>query len=327
MIRRARTGGQGNEREAPPSDIPRPRPSTDPFSARYIPAMADVWLNGTFVDDADAGVSVRDAGFLHGAGVFTTLRAAGGGLVRVEQHLDRLRKSCEALFVPLLPKDQVLAEAGVELLRRLNLSDARLRLTVTRGTSSVSHAEPTVLWSAAPFEPYPAPFYARGMTVTVQNKNKLNPYDVQAGHKTLDYFSRFAALRDAAQKSAAESLWFNVHNYLQSGSVSNVFVVKDGVLTTPPTQDELADADVAAATPYPRSNVLPGITRAAVLEAATEAGVEVRRLALSIDDLLAADEAFLTNSLMGVMPIGRVEQHQFESVPGDVTKTLGDAIG
>ena len=289
--------------------------------------MPDVWLNGNIIDDAEAGVSVRDAGFLHAAGVFTTLLARNGELVRVEQHLARLRKSCEALFVPLLPTDEVLTDAATELMRRLNLRDARLRLTVTRGTASADHAEPTALWTATQFEPYPKPFYDNGMAVTVQNKNKLNPYDVQAGHKTLDYFSRFAALRDAASRGCAEALWFNVHNYLQSGSISNVFLVKDGVLTTPPTDEELQDPGVAEGTPYPRSNVLPGVTRMAVLEAATDAGIEVRRRGLSIEDLLAADEAFLTNSLMGVMPVGRVEQHQFPGVPGDVTTALRRAIG
>ena len=287
--------------------------------------MADVWLNGSFIDDTEAGVSVRDAGFLHAAGVFTTVRAAGGEVVRLDAHLARLRKSCEALFVPLVPNDEVLADAATELLRRLNLREARLRLTVTRGVATVDHAEPTALWTATQFDPYPKPFYDNGMAVTVQNRHKLNPYDPQAGHKTLDYFSRFSALREAAGRSAAESLWFNVHNFLQSGSISNVFLVKDGVLKTPPTDEELQHADVAGQTPYPRSNVLPGVTRAAVLEAATADGIEVQRLGLSIEDLLAADEVFLTNSLMGVMPVSRVEQHAFGSGPGAVTQRLRDA--
>ena len=293
--------------------------------------MPDVWLNGQFIDESAATITVRDAGLLHAAGVFTTMRGRGGEVVRMAAHLARLRTSCDVLFVPLVPKDDVLIEAATELLRRNGTAEARLRLTVTRGTTHHDpvhgqYAEPTVLLTATPFEPYPPEFYANGMTVLALDKHKLNPYDPQAGHKTLDYFSRLGALREAARRGAAEALWFNVHNYLQSGSISNVFVVKNGRVLTPPTNDELRDETVAAATPYPKSNVLPGVTRGAVMEAAKAAGVAVDLRGLSINDLLSADEAFLTNSIMGVMPIGRVEQHAFAAVPGPVTRTLSEAV-
>ncbi|HEX8322890.1 MAG TPA: aminotransferase class IV [Tepidisphaeraceae bacterium] len=289
--------------------------------------MPDVWLNGHFTDETEAAVSVRDTGFLHAAGVFTTLRSAGGKPQRLDAHLKRLRASCDALFVPLVPKDEVLTEAASELLKRNALTDARMRITVTRGTTHQDpihglHAEPTVLITATPFEPYPPEFYASGMTVLALDRHKLNPYDPQAGHKTLDYFSRLTALREAARRGAAEALWFNVHNYLQSGSISNVFVVKDGRLLTPPTNDELRVAEVEARTPYPKSNVLPGVTRAVVIDAAKAAGIDIALQALSINDVLAADEVFLTNSIMGVMPVGRVEQHAYETVPGPVTRKL-----
>ena len=95
--------------------------------------MAIVWINGMFVEEAEASVSVRDTGLLHAAGVFTTLRANSGRVFRLDQHLERIRTSCEALFIPMLPKDDVLRDAIGELLTRNDLTDARLRLTVTRG--------------------------------------------------------------------------------------------------------------------------------------------------------------------------------------------------
>ena len=100
---------------------------------------------------------------------------------------------------------------------------------------------PTVFLTAAELEPYPEEYYRRRLTVVLLDEQKLNPYDVQAGHKTLNYFSRLSALREANRRGAGEALWFNVHNYLQSGSISNVFVVKDGVIVTPPTAVELRD--------------------------------------------------------------------------------------
>src|SRR3954447_9156924 len=259
--------------------------------------MPTVWINGRFDDEAVASVSVRDAGLLHGAGVFTTMRSYGGRVFRLDLHLRRLRDSCEALFIPLQYKDDVLSRAAEELLSRDGLSDARLRLTVTRGTSTPdplhgARLEPTAFLTAAPLEPYPREYYERGLTAVLVDEQKLNPYDLQAGHKTLNYFSRLSALREANRRGAGEALWFNVHNYLQSGSTSNVFVVKAGALITPPTAVELRDPAIAAATAYPKAAVLPGVTRGVVMELATAAGIAVHMRSIDVNELLDADEVF-----------------------------------
>ena len=158
------------------------------------------------------------------------------------------------------------------------------------------------------------------------DEQKLNPYDPAAGHKTLNYFSRLAALREANRRGAGEALWFSVHNYLESGSITNVFVVKDGVLATPPTADDLHDAAVASKVPYPRSCVLPGVTRSVVLELARETGIETRVGSIDVNQLLAADEVFLTNSVMGVMPVCRLERKAVgNDRPGPVTRKLADS--
>lgn len=298
--------------------------------------MPDVWLNGDFRDDSAATVSARDAGFLHGAGVFTTMRAYGGRVFRLGDHLRRLRESCEALFVPLTYKDAVLEAAASELLSRNGLADARLRLTVTRGTKTHDELygpklEPTCLLTAAELLPYPAEWYERGMTAMLLDEQKLNPYDVQAGHKTLDYLSRFAALKEATRRGAGEALWFSVHNYLQSASVANVFLVEGSGeggggsprLVTPPTNADLADPALRGRCPYPRSNALPGVTRRAVLALAAESGVACETSAVDVNRLLAADEVFLTNSVMGVMPVARLEQKPVgDGTPGPLTRRL-----
>jgi branched-chain amino acid aminotransferase len=291
-----------------------------------------VWINGAFVDEVDASVSVRDTGLLHAAGVFTTMRADRGRVFRLDQHLARLRASCEALSIPMLPKDEALRDAIGELLSRDSLTDARLRLTVTRGMAEHDplhgvRLTPTIFCTTAALEPYPAELYSKGMTVILLDEQKLNPYDVQAGHKTLNYFSRLASLRSANERGAGEALWFNVHNYLQSGSISNVFIVKDGVVITPPTNVELRDAAVADATPYPRSSVLPGITRAAIVERARDAKLTVTLKGLTVNDLLEADEVFITNSIMLVMPVCRIERKAIgQDKPGPITRRLMEAL-
>jgi branched-chain amino acid aminotransferase len=290
--------------------------------------MALVWLNGSLVEDSQAGISLRDTGLLHGAGVFTTMRSYAGRVFRIEQHLRRLRDSCEALFIPLQYRDEALQRAAGELLERNELSDARLRLTVTRGTAQAdplhgTHHQPNVFLTASRLEPYPQEFYQRGLTVVLLDEQKLNPYDLAAGHKTLNYLSRLAALREANRRGAGEALWFNVHNYLQCGSVSNVIVVKNRLIITPPTNAELRDAKVAEVTKYPRSAVLPGIARGAVIELAAREGIEVKLASVTVDDLLDADEVFLTNSVMQIMPVCRIERKPIgQDKPGPMTRRL-----
>ncbi len=294
--------------------------------------MPSIWINNRLIDEADASVPVGDAGLLYAAGVFTTLRAFGGRVYRLTDHLARLRASCDALFIPLQYKDNQLAVAIDELLDRNELTDARLRLTVTRGTSTQDplhgqHLQPNVFLTAAPFTPYPAEFYQRGITVALVDEQKLNPYDLQAGHKTLNYFSRLAALRGANKIGAAEALWFNVHNYLQSGSITNVFVVKNNQLRIPPTPEELRDKALAETIPYPKSNVLPGITRKAILTLAGQSNIETKLTALTVNDLLDADEVFVTNSVMLIMPVTRIERKEIAGgQPGPITRQLARAL-
>lgn len=294
--------------------------------------MALNWINGKFVDESEASVSLRDTGLLHAAGIFTTMRSFGGKVFRLEQHLRRVRDSSEALFIPLTYDDATLISATEQLLARNNLGDARLRLTVTRGQAIQDplhglRLEPNVFITATELEPYPADFYERGMTVVLLDEQKLNPYDLQAGHKTLNYFSRLAALREANRRGAGEALWFNVHNYLQSGSISNIFIVKDEIVITPPTSQEMLDPAVRDGIPYPKSAVLPGIMRQAVLDIAKEAGFVTRFSAINVSELLEADEIFITNSIMRVMPVCRIERRAIgNDRPGPLTRDLSARI-
>ena len=292
--------------------------------------MAFVWINGEFIEEDQAQIPLRDTGLLHSAGLFSTFRAHDGKVFRLKDHLTRLRRSCDALFIPLIYKDEVLSAAANEILSRNNLSDARMRLTVTRGSAVNDplhglRLSPTTFLTATAFESYPEEYYEKGMTVIALDDQKLNPYDIQAGHKTLNYFSRLTALRDATQRGAGEALWFNVHNYLQSGSISNVFIVKNGTLITPPTRDDLLDPAVAEKCPYPKSATLPGITRQVVFEIAAAEKTPIDRAAINITQLLDADEAFLTNSIMGIMPVSRIERKSIGAdKPGPLTRRLAE---
>jgi branched-chain amino acid aminotransferase len=271
-----------------------------------------VYLNGRIVPAAEARVSVFDAGFSHSAGLFETMRAYGGRVMRLRDHLDRLARSAGTLELQIPVDPAALSDAMADVLAANNLADARIRLTVTSGRvpRQVDPPEavpaPTTLVAAEPVRAYPAELYRTGMRVCIcpYKQNRLDPL---CGHKTLAYLPRLLAMRDAAERKCQESLWFTTENRLAEGSVSNAFVVRDARLVTPPLD-----------TP-----VLPGTVRKAVLELAGRAGMTVAEEQIDINALLAADEVFLTGSVLEIMPVTSIERHQVgKGVPGEVTRAL-----
>jgi len=254
-----------------------------------------VYLNGAFVSESQAWVSTSDGGWLHGAGLFETMRAENGRVFRLESHMVRLQYSAVRLLHSIERKDLPSPGDLAELLNRNELVDARIRMTVSAGPVRLegeSHeGRPTVCVTASALLPYPARLYEAGIRVAVCDFRQ-SADDPIAGHKTTSYLSRLLGLRQAQAAGCMEAVWFTTRNHLAEGSISNVFVVSKGGLATPPLD-----------TP-----VLPGITRSVVLELAAGLGIETREAALSIGDLLDADEVFLTNTIMQVMPVIRIEK-------------------
>ncbi len=269
-----------------------------------------VHLNGDFVHESDAFVSVDDGGWLHGAGLFETMPAVNGRIFRLAAHLERLKRSAASLLVPIEPGVLPDEDTFVELLERNHLTTARVRLTVTAGSMRGEDAggvpRLTVCTTALPLTPYAPGLYERGVAVALCD-HRVSPSDPIAGHKTTSYLPRLFGLRRAQHAQCFEALWFTTAKRLAEGSITNVFVVKDGVLETPPLD-----------TP-----VLPGIARSVVLEIARTIDVETREVPLTINDLLDADEILLTNAIMQVMPVISVEKHDIsEGRVGPLAKKL-----
>lgn len=269
--------------------------------------MNKVFLNNSIVDSAQAMISHSDAGFLYGAGLFETMRAANGVVFALEDHLDRLFNSAGKLSIKLAGDKKFFTDAIYQVLKANDLKEARLRLTATSGTVNADdEAVPTLLVTAAKFEPYPNDYYQKGV-LAVLSPYRQNYTDALAGHKTTNYFSRLLALSQARQKHAAEALWFTVEGLLAEGSVSNVFVVKDSVVYTPMLE----------------IGVLPGIARKHVCALAMKNSIKLEKKDLTIKELLAADEVFITNVIMQVMPVIKVEAHDVKDAkPGAITKKL-----
>jgi len=270
--------------------------------------MEKVFLNDKLVDIDRACISVTDSGFLYGAGLFETMRSHNGVVFALTDHLDRLFVSAEVLSINNPYDREYITDAITELLSANKLTDARLRLTLTNGpmTESEEHRKSTLLITAAKFRSYPPEYYKKGVMV-VLCPFKQNPLDPISGRKTTSYLSRMIALNLAHQKRAAEALWFTVDNRLAEGCISNVFLVKNSELCTPPIT-----------TP-----VLPGIARKTVCQLARQNSIKLTEKDLSIDDVLGADEIFLTNVIMQVMPITKIEKHTVgDGQVGPIAKRL-----
>lgn len=266
-----------------------------------------VFLNDTLVDMDKASVSATDSGLLYGAGLFETMRSHEGVVFSLKDHLDRLFFSARALSIQTYDRKYI-TEAIYKLLKANKLSEARLRLTITGGPMSAPEQErkPTLLITATELRPYPKEYYEKGVLV-VLSPFRQNTTEPTYGHKTTSYFSRMLALADAHRKRAAEALWFTVDNRLAEGCVSNVFLVKDSVLYTPPI-----------GTP-----VLAGVARKTVCQIALKNSIKLVEKTLSINDVLDADEIFLTNVIMQILPISSVEKHTVgDGKPGEMTKKL-----
>jgi branched-subunit amino acid aminotransferase/4-amino-4-deoxychorismate lyase len=222
---------------------------------------------------------------------------------------------------------------------RLTVTGGDLNLLARRGpksadfaeSKSVARVDPTVMIAATAATEYPPEMFERGVRAVIADL-RVNPLDPMAGHKTLNYWGRLRELQAAAGKQAGEALVFQVTNHLAGGCVSNAFVVKGGALLTPIARGEEgaearrhggAKGATGAVMPSP---VLPGITRGFVIEWAGKRGIEVVRRMLTIDDVLGADEVFLTNSSFGVLPVVAVEKERIGGgAAGELTRAVREA--
>lgn len=301
-------------------DREQPAPSG---SAEPAAGQATAWLNGRFTTLDEARISAFDAGFQHGVGLFETIAASGGKPRMLEAHLDRLATSARELHLSSQLRVDPLADAVEATLEKSGLADARIRVTISGGDlnllsrSGGKGGDPTILIAVQPATPYPTALFERGARVRIAD-GRLNPLDAFAAHKTLNYWSRLAALQEALSHRCDEALWLSVTNHLCGGSVSSLILVRDGRVVAPIARGEEPAGGL-------RSPILPGVTRAAVLQWAEEEGLEVERRMLSIEDLLKAEEACLTNSGWGVLPLVAVEAAEIgDGRPGPRTTVWRD---
>lgn len=271
-----------------------------------------VYVNGKFVPKEEAKVSVFDHGFLYGDGVFEGIRAYNGKIFKLDEHIERLFDSARAIC--LTPPMDVLAMKDLcyEALKKNDLKDAYLRVIFSRGEGDLGLnpylcPKAGVVVIAGKIKLYPPEMYEKGMAVLTSATPRIAPEALNPKIKSLNYLNNIMAKMEGLAQGMMETLMLNSHGYLAEATGDNIFLVRKGVVFTPPEE----------------AGILLGITRNSVMDLAKEAGYELVEKNLNRYDLFTADECFLTGTAAEIISVtkadGRVIGH---GVPGPVTLDL-----
>lgn len=271
-----------------------------------------IYIAGKFYDKEDAKISVYDHGLLYGDGVFEGLRAYGGKVFRLNEHLVRLYESAKAIWLQIpMPIDKMAAAVN-ETLKVNSLSDAYIRLVVTRGAGSLGldpnkTADPQIIIIADKISMYPQEYYEKGLSIVTASTIRNHPAALSPRIKSLNYLNNILAKIEGLQAGCIEALMLNSKGEVAECTGDNIFLVRHKQLLTPPID----------------AGILEGVTRDAVMEAARGAGIEVREIPLTRHDVYVAEECFLTGTAAEVIPVVKVDNRTIgNGEPGPVTRDL-----
>ena len=271
-----------------------------------------IYLDGEFLPRERAVVSVFDHGLLYGDGVFEGIRAYHGRVFKLGEHLDRLYDSARTIAMEIpLTKDEM-QEVVLETLRRNDLRDAYIRLVVTRGVGDLGLdpkkcPKPFVFCNTASIVLYPDELYQNGLSVITVSTRRNIPDACVPRVKSLNYLNNIYAKIEANLAGAPEAIMLNKEGYVAEATGDNIFLVKKGVLITPPAYVGL----------------LEGVTRNAVLDLAREKGIPAEEKVFTLYDVYTADEVFLTGTAAEIIPTVRVDGRPIaDGKPGPMTREL-----
>jgi branched-chain amino acid aminotransferase len=271
-----------------------------------------IYLNGKLVPQEQATVSVFDHGVLYGDGVFEGIRAYNGRVFRLEQHIDRLYAGAHTLMINIPISKQEMCKAVCDTCAANNLTDAYIRLVVTRGTGDLGLdprkcTTPTIFVIAASIQMYPEEFYQKGLELITCSTRRNSPQTLDPAMKSLNYLNNILAKIETIQAGVPEGIMLTADGYVSECTGDNLFIVKGNTLTVPPLH----------------LGNLGGITRQAIMELAEAEGLEVREEMFRLHDLYNADEFFITGTAAEVVPGVKVDGRLIaDGKPGPITQRL-----
>ncbi|HQA59749.1 MAG: branched-chain-amino-acid transaminase [Tepidanaerobacteraceae bacterium] len=275
-----------------------------------------VYVNGEFFPKEEAKISVFDHGFLYGDGVFEGIRAYGGRVFKLKEHIDRLYDGARGIMLDIPLTKEEMTEVVLETLRRNQLKDAYIRLVVSRGKGDLGLdprkcQKPTIICIADKIVLYPEELYTEGMEIITAATRRNRPEGVNAQMKSLNYLNNIMAKIEANLAGVPEALMLNTEDYVAECTGDNIFIVKNGVLITPP----------------PFVGILVGITRNTIIELAKQMGIKVEEKVFTRYEVFTADECFLSGTAAEAIPVVKVDGRPIaDGKPGPVTKKIIEAF-
>jgi branched-chain amino acid aminotransferase len=275
-----------------------------------------ICINGQLVDKENATISVFDHGLLYGDGVFEGMRCYSGTVFRLAEHLKRLHQSALAISLTLPVSLETIGDDVNRTLAANNMRDGYVRLLVTRGSGTLGLdpnrcSNPQVIIIADHISLYPEQYYREGMEIVTASTMRNHPAALSPRIKSLNYLNNILAKMEGLRAGCVEALMLNHKGEVAECTGDNIFIVRDGVLMTPPID----------------AGILEGITRNAVLDLAKANSIPAEERTLLRHDIFIADECFLTGSAAEVIPVTRLDGRVIGSgSPGPITLKLGEAF-
>ena len=275
-----------------------------------------VYVNGEFFPKEEAKISVFDHGFLYGDGVFEGIRAYGGRVFKLKEHIDRLYDGARGIMLDIPLTKEEMTEVVLETLRRNQLKDAYIRLVVSRGKGDLGLdprkcQKPTIICIADKIVLYPEELYTEGMEIITAATRRNRPEGVNAQMKSLNYLNNIMAKIEANLAGVPEALMLNTEDYVAECTGDNIFIVKNGVLITPP----------------PFVGILVGITRNTIIELAKQMGIKVEEKVFTRYEVFTADECFLSGTAAEAITVVKEDGRPIaDGKPGPVTKKIIEAF-
>lgn len=274
------------------------------------------WIDGTLYPKDEAKISVLDHGLLYGDGVFEGIRAYGGRVFRLDEHLERLWAGAKAIMLQIPMGREELKQAVLATLRANGLRDAYIRLVVTRGVGDLGLdprkcPRPSVIIITDAISLYPPELYEKGMEVVTVSTRKNVHEALSPNIKSLNYLNQILGRLEVNRVGAPEGIMLSHDGYVAEATADNIFIVLRGALVTPPAI----------------AGILVGITRNAVMELAAREGIPVEERLFIPHTLYNADECFLTGTGAEVVPVVRVDGRTIGGgLPGSTTLRLMKAF-
>ncbi|MBM7701320.1 branched-chain-amino-acid transaminase [Metabacillus iocasae] len=275
-----------------------------------------IYLKDEFVRKEDAKISVYDHGFLYGDGVFEGIRVYSGNVFRLEEHIERLYHSAHSILLNIKQTPEEMTQLIVDTVKKNNLESAYIRVVVSRGPGDLgldpfNCPEPQIVIIAEPLSIFPRELYETGLEIVTVPTRRNRPDVLSPKVKSLNYLNNVLVKIEARLANVSEALMLNDQGYVAEGSADNVFILKKGILYTPPTY----------------VGALEGITRNAIMDVAKELGYEVKEEPFTRHDVYTADEVFLTGTAAEVIAVVKVDGRLIgKGIPGEHTNRLLEAF-